>query len=152
MASNFTQNYAKCLVATSPDDQMVDGERPREFGRLTPEEISRMEHEVAMLGREFKIIEETHGKNVLNLVVVMGYIKQLLANARVARYLSQKYPEIMVQFQKLAETRNLADCTPMSRSGRPTASHLARSRDERDARHEGRENDQPVYLRHAPPS
>jgi hypothetical protein len=106
---NFSQNYAKCLVATTPADQLVAGEQSREFTGLTPDEISRMEHEMSLLGREFKVLEESHGKNVLNLVVVIGYLKQLLDSARVVRYLSQRHPEILSQFQKLAELRNLAE-------------------------------------------
>ncbi len=61
------------------------------------------------LGREFKVIEESHGKNVLNLVIVNGYLKKLLDNARIVRFLSQNYPEILTEFQKLIEARNLQD-------------------------------------------
>ena len=69
-----------------------------------------MEHEMAMLGREFKVLEESHGKNVLNLVVVIGYLKRLLDSARIVRYMSQRHPEILSQFQKLVELRNLTEC------------------------------------------
>jgi hypothetical protein len=106
---NFSEGYTKCMVTTTGDDQLVDPERPRESHGLTPEELSRMEHEMNLLVREFKVIEESHGKNVLNLVVVSGYLKKLLDNARVVRYLSQRYPEILHQFQKLAEARDLND-------------------------------------------
>lgn len=106
---NFSHSYAKCLVTTTPVDQLIDSERGREAHGLTPDEISRMEHEMAVLGREFKVLEDSHGKNVLNLVVVIGYIKQLLDSARLVRHLSQTHPEILTQFQKLAEVRNLVD-------------------------------------------
>lgn len=79
---NFSHNYAKCLVTTTPSDQFVEGERARDTHGLTPDEISRMEHEMALLGREFKVLEESHGRNVLNLVVVIGYLKLLLDSAR----------------------------------------------------------------------
>jgi len=71
-----------------------------------------MEHELESLGREFKLIEESHGKNVLHLVLVVGYLGKLLENARVLRYLGQHYPEIQVEFQKLVESRGLADGLP----------------------------------------
>lgn len=106
---NFTQSYAKCLVATTPPEQLVEGEQSREFTGLTPDEISRMEHEMALLGPEFKVLEESHGKNVLNLVVVIGYLKRLLDSARIVRYMSQRHPEILSQFQKLVELRNLTE-------------------------------------------
>jgi hypothetical protein len=108
-AANFSAGYAKCLVAASPADQIVDSDRPKEFRGLSPEDISRMEHETETLGREFKLIEDSHGKNVLNLVLVGGYLRKILDNARVVRYLSQNHPEILAEFQKLVEAKNLHD-------------------------------------------
>lgn len=49
------------------------------------------------------LIKESHGKNVLNLVIVNGYLKKFLDNARVMRFLSQNHPEILTEFQKLSE-------------------------------------------------
>ena len=111
-ANNFSVGYVRCLVAASPDDLHVDPERGREIRGMSPEDISRMEHEMDLLGREFKLIEESHGKNVLNLVLVVGYLRKLLENSRVVRHLSQNYPEIHVEFQKVVEARNLADGIP----------------------------------------
>jgi hypothetical protein len=61
------------------------------------------------LSKGFKQIEETHGSNVLNLVIVVGYLKKLLDNARVVRYLAQNYREILTEFQKIVESRGLED-------------------------------------------
>jgi hypothetical protein len=108
-AGNFTVGYAKCLVATSPSDQLVEGERAKEVRGLTPEDVARMEREMESHAQEFKLIEESHGKNVLNLVLVVGYLRKLTDNARVVRYLSQRYPEILAEFQKLVESRTLGD-------------------------------------------
>ena len=44
---------------------------------------------------------------MLNLVLVVGYLKKLLDNARVVRYLSQHYGEILAEFQKIVETKSL---------------------------------------------
>lgn len=108
-ASNFSVGYAKCLVAASPVEHLVDADRGKEVRGLSPEDVSRMEHEMESLGREFKLIEESHGKNVLNLVLVVGYLRKLMDNPRVLRYLAQHQPEIRVEFQKLAEMRSLMD-------------------------------------------
>lgn len=106
-ASNFSVGYAKCLVAATPIEQYIETEKVKETRGLSPEEASRIERETESLGREFKLIEESHGKNVLNLVLVVGYLRKVMDNARVVRYLSQHHPEILVEFQKLVETRNL---------------------------------------------
>ena len=73
--------------------------------------MARMEHETASLAREFKLIEEMHGKNTLNLVLVVGYLRKLLENARIVRHFSQHYPEILIEFRKLVESRNLSDAS-----------------------------------------
>lgn len=65
--------------------------------------MARMEREMDELSVDFREIEETHVKNVLNLVIVAGYLRKLLDNAWVVRYLAQDYPEIMTEFQKIAE-------------------------------------------------
>jgi len=106
---NYPVGYTQCLVAASSADLLTDAERGREARGLSPEDVSRMEHEMESLGREFKLIEESHGKNVLNLVLVVGYLRKILENARVLRYLTQRHPEILREFQRLVESRGLAD-------------------------------------------
>jgi hypothetical protein len=64
---------------------LTDGERGKEVRGLSPEDVSRMEHELETLGREFKLIEDSHGKNLLNLVLVAGYLRKLLENPRVLK-------------------------------------------------------------------
>ena len=108
-ANNFTVGYARCLVATTPADQLTDGEREKEARGLAPEDVARMEHEMASYARELRVIEESHGRNALYLTVVTGYLKRLTDNPRVARYLGQHYPEIQVEFHKQVESRSLAD-------------------------------------------
>lgn len=108
-AGNFTVTYVKCLVATTVAEQMVDGYRPKEAKSVSPEDISRIESEMVHLGREFRVIEESHGKNTLNLVIVTGFLRKLLGNARVVRFMSQNYAEILSEFQKLVDNRNLQE-------------------------------------------
>ena len=108
-ACNFSVGYAKCLIAATPVDQFIETEKAKETRGLSPEDVSRMERETESLGREFKLIEESHGKNVLNLVLVVGYLRKMLDNARVVRHLSQHHPEILAEFQKLVESKNLND-------------------------------------------
>ena len=64
------------------------------------------------LQSDFLAIEESHGRNMLNLVIVVSYLKKLLDNARAVRYLSQNHPEILAEFQKLIEARNLPEMAP----------------------------------------
>ncbi len=108
-ASNFSVGYVKCLVAATPMEQTVEGDRPKEFQTLSPEEAARMENEMVTLSRDFRLIADTHGDNTLHLVIVTGYLRKLLENNRVVHYLAQTYPEILSEFQKLVDVRNLTD-------------------------------------------
>jgi hypothetical protein len=60
------------------------------------------------LSQDLRLVEDSHGRNVLNLVLVVGYRKKLLDNARVVRYLSQRSGDILAEFQKIVETKSLA--------------------------------------------
>ena len=108
-SSNFSVNYAKCVVAASPNDQLIDDATSKNGDGLSTADMARMEREMESISGDFKQIEETHGKNVLNLVVTVGYIKKLLDNARIVRYLAQSYPEILNEFQKIVVSRSLDD-------------------------------------------
>jgi hypothetical protein len=52
-------------------------------------------------------LEESHGNQVLNLVLARGYITKLLNNARVARYLSQHHAEIVAELKTISEGSSL---------------------------------------------
>jgi ParB-like chromosome segregation protein Spo0J len=100
--NKFTINYAKSLVAASPQDQLV-AEKPKQVKGLSEEQVALMERESVSLQREFRIAEKSYGADHLDLVLSNGYVGKLLGNARVVRYLAQHQPDILTEFQKLAE-------------------------------------------------
>jgi ParB-like chromosome segregation protein Spo0J len=108
-SQNFSVAYAKCLYAATPADQLVEADKPKEVGGLSAREVGRMERELESLSQDFKLVEETHGRNVLNLVLVVSYLKKLLDNAGVVRCLSRNYPEILTEFQKVTDAKSLAN-------------------------------------------
>ena len=108
-SNNFSLNYAKCLVAATPPIQMLDPDTPKSVDGLSTIDMARMEREMSSLTGDFKKMEDSYGKNVLNLVIVVGYLKSLMGNAKVVRYLAKSYPEILSEFQKIVESRSLDD-------------------------------------------
>ncbi|MCY2986952.1 MAG: ParB N-terminal domain-containing protein [Planctomycetota bacterium] len=105
-ANNFSASYARCLLAATPQEQLLEPDKPKDVGGLSPEDMSRMEREMENLGQDLRAVEESHGRNVLNLVLVVGYLKKLLDNARVVRYLSQHCAEILSEFQAIVEVKS----------------------------------------------
>ncbi len=102
--NKFTTNYAKSLVAATPQGQLVEQDKPKRVKGLTDEQIAMMERESVSLQREFRIAEKSYGTDHLDLVLTNGYIAKLLGNARVVRYLAQHHQDILTEFHKLAET------------------------------------------------
>jgi ParB-like chromosome segregation protein Spo0J len=106
-ANNFSAAYAQCLLAATPQYQLLEPDKPKEVRGLSPEDMSRMEREMENLCKDLRGVEESHGRNVLNLVLVVGYLKKLMENARVVRYLSQHCGDILAEFQKIVESKTL---------------------------------------------
>lgn len=105
--NKFSTSYAKSLVAATQLSQLVNSQQDKKVGDLTGAQIALMEQESATLDREFRLIEESYGADNLDLVVATGYVGRLLANARVVRFLAQDYPDLLSEFQRIAEPRGL---------------------------------------------
>ena len=107
-AHNFTVPYAQALLAATPQDQLLEKEKERKIAGLTPDERTKMEIESSALARDIKIVKDNYGKDTLNLVLACGFISRILENARVVRYLSKGYPDMLSEFQKIIEATSLA--------------------------------------------
>jgi hypothetical protein len=53
------------------------------------------------------MVEQTYGQDVLNLVLARGYLAKLLGNRQVTRYLSQRQPEVLAEFETIVQTVHL---------------------------------------------
>lgn len=107
--NNFSVTYSKALLVGTPKDQLVDSEKPKSFKGVSPEQIEKMEKEMAGLQREMKLIEDTYGPNHLNLVLARGYIVAILNNPKVERYLDQNHGEFLGEFRKLSDLTLIAN-------------------------------------------
>jgi len=74
---------------------------------MTPEEIARMEHEMATVSRDFKAVEATYGETVLHLTFARNYVASLLGNAKVSRFLVSRQSNYFAEFQKLVAADKL---------------------------------------------
>jgi hypothetical protein len=101
--NKFSINYAKSLVGATPQSQLVDSSQPKKVTGLSDAQMALMEQESASLDREFRLIEDSYGTDNLNLVVATRYIGRMLGNVRIVRYLAQHYPELLAEFQKIAD-------------------------------------------------
>lgn len=106
-ANTYSCSYARALLAATPQNQLVDPEKPKNIKGLDPEQMARMESEMECLQREYRLIEESFGTDVLNLTLVKAWLVELLKNLKIEKYLTQNHLEFLSQFQKIAEMKSL---------------------------------------------
>jgi hypothetical protein len=104
---NFSVPYTKALFAATQPEMLVEPDKHKTVKGLTPEQIAKMEKEMEALQRDLKLTEETHGNQVLNLVLARGYVTKLLGNNRVAKYLNQHHSEIFQELQTIIQSDSL---------------------------------------------
>lgn len=106
-ANNFSIAYAEALLVVTPAASLVGEVKPKKLGGVTPEQMARMEREMESLQGQYRLVETSYGRDVLNLTLAKGYLKKLLENGKVTRYLQQLHPEILEQFTDIVGATSL---------------------------------------------
>ena len=106
-AGTYRGSYAKALLVATPKDHLVHSERSKKVPGVSPEDLAKMEHEMQAVEKDFLLLDQTYGQNVMDLTLARGYIKKLLENGRVVRYLGQKHREVLAEFQRIVEATSL---------------------------------------------
>lgn len=104
--NRFSVSYAKSLVASTPDDQLIT--KPRRVPGLTEDQIATMQRESENVDREFRLIEQGYSSDNFDLMLATGYVNRLLGNVRVVRYLAQHHADILSEFQKMSDLQKAA--------------------------------------------
>lgn len=105
--NNFSADYAKALLDTTPENMLHDKPKEPKASSLAEEDEARMREEMRNLESEFKAVESSYGENVLNLTLARSYIRTLLENGKIVRWLTSRQPEILREFEALATTDSL---------------------------------------------
>jgi hypothetical protein len=103
-ANNFAFPYAKALLAATPEEMLLDPEKHKLVEGITAEQVAKMQKEMEGLQKDLKGVEESHGNEVLNLVLARGYLSRLFSNARVARYLGQYHADVFGELQNVLDS------------------------------------------------
>ena len=105
--NNVTVTYANALLAATPAAMLVTERKPKKLAGVSAEQMAKMEKEMGNLQGQFKSIEHTYGQDVLNLVLAKGYLKTLLDNEAVFRFLSMRHSDVLREFSNLVEVEAL---------------------------------------------
>jgi hypothetical protein len=101
-ANNYHAGYAEGLVLGTRKEFLVATDEPKKKKGMTAESIARMEQEMVTLESGMKAITENYKENMFTLQTAQTYIKALLKNMRITKYLKAKHTEIETEFQNLA--------------------------------------------------
>ena len=106
-ANNITIPYAEALLAASPAHLLVSEVKPKKVKGVSAEQMLKMEREMGNLQEQYKLVEESYGQDVLNLVLAKGYLAKLIENDEVSRYIQHSQPDVFSEFVTIVETVSL---------------------------------------------
>ena len=106
-ANNFTHAYAEALVMGTSQDQLTDPDKTKQVKGLSAEDLARLEQEMKAVEPNFKAVEQSYGKNVFNMTLAKAYVKKLLLNVKVVRFLTSQHPDIFSEFEAVAALETL---------------------------------------------
>lgn len=73
------------------------------------EQLVKLEKEMSQVQTQYKDAEQNYGSDLLNLVVAKGYLTKLLVNDAVKSYILRHEPEILEQFELVANTVSMEE-------------------------------------------
>lgn len=106
-ANNIKIPYAEALLAASPAHLLVSEVKPKKVKGVSAEQMLKMEREMGNLQEQYKLVEESYGQDVLNLVLAKGYLAKLIENDEVSRYIQHSQPDVFSEFVTIVETVSL---------------------------------------------
>lgn len=102
-ANTVTTSYARAMLAATPEELLVGGKKTQRAASLSRDQVARMENEMSNLLGQYKLAEQSHSEDMLNLMLARGYIVKLIDNSRVLRYMQLHFPEVLEEFGKIVE-------------------------------------------------
>lgn len=105
--NNITVTYANALLAATSAAMLVGEGKPKKVRGVTPEQMAIMEREMSNVESQFKLLEQSYGQDILNLVLARGYLTKLIGNEAVIRFLTQRHADFLNEFSNIVNTTSL---------------------------------------------
>jgi len=101
--NKFTTNYAKALLEATPTDQLVNKGKIKKDNPAILARQARLEEESLALSKEIGSLKEQYGTAIIDMTSMQAYLKRLLGNEAVAKYLREFNEPIYYKFKEIAE-------------------------------------------------
>jgi len=99
--NNYSIGYIESLIVTTSDEQRVNPAEPKKKTGLSAEELANLKREMETLEKDFKAVKTNFTENMMCLTCARGYIKKLLNNAKVVRFLNAHFSDIVSGFENI---------------------------------------------------
>ncbi len=101
--NKFNSNYAKALLEATPTHLLVNNGKPQKETPAILARQVRLEEESLALSQEIGSLKDQHGTAIIDMTSMQAYLKRLLGNQAVAKYLREFNEPIYDKFKEIAE-------------------------------------------------
>ena len=116
--SNYSSAYSKALLAATKDDDRVLRAKPLCPRVVTLADLALLERELKQVQSSLREIENSYGRDMLDLTISARYLARLLENQAIGTYLEDNHPEIARELRAVV-SEVLPRTTPAKGTGRP---------------------------------
>ena len=99
--NNYSIGYIESLIVTTSDEQRVNPAESKRKTGLSAEELANLKREMETLEKDFKGVKTSFTENMMCLTCARGYIKKLLNNVKVVRFLNAHFSDIVSGFENI---------------------------------------------------
>jgi hypothetical protein len=91
----FSASFARALLSVTKPEYLVEATQRQKAQAKSDVGQDMFGEEAETLIRDLKSIEESYGTDVLTLTVCCGYVKRMIQNSRVEKYLWKNHPDLL---------------------------------------------------------
>ena len=102
---NFSAKFVRAVLSATPKSERQREPRAR-MSRASTKSMARLQREISTLKRQTKSADLDHGPDILKLTIARTYLTSLLANRKIADWLSLNRPDYMKEFRRIGEQRD----------------------------------------------
>lgn len=101
--NKFSANYAKALLDATPANLLINKGKPIKENPALLARQARLEEESLALSRDIESLKEQHGTAMIDMTSMQSYLKRLLGNETVSKYLQEYHGPTYDKFKEIAE-------------------------------------------------
>ena len=95
-------------VLATPPDLMVDSDKSLKGKEAKIADMAKLRKELETLERKYRLLDDSLAENMLKLTIYRKYLQRMLENAKVKKYLSKNYPDLLSEFREIVEEQTIS--------------------------------------------